>query len=364
MPLSPGSSEAVKSSNIREMIANGHPKDQAVAAALDMARRTKRISGGAVLKPAVFDRQEPAADPAYVYHATNHERLQDIADSGKLKTHKPHEYTDQSTWPDGRTEKRAYFSHDPKISRNFAPEEGRAALLRTKRTPVIRKESGTSDFYSREPIHAKDIDYLHESGDWHPLRPAKADGGSAGIPKLDLKVPLSRPHLHTGPIHSGVAGRTDHLPIHVPNKAYVLPADIVSGMGEGNTMAGFKIAKRLPRLFSTQFYGTGKAGAGTPYGGSFYGKGKAGEGAPYGGSGLPYGGVSPPHAKGGGVRADDDEGVPIVAAGGEHVYAPHEVEMIGGGDIDHGHDILDAFVKQYRAEHIKTLKALPGPRRD
>ena len=46
---------------------------------------------------------------------------------------------------------------------------------------------------------------------------------------------------HIGPIHSAVAGRTDHLPMHVPSGSYVIPADIISAMGEGNTMAGFKI---------------------------------------------------------------------------------------------------------------------------
>lgn len=203
-------------------------------------------------------------------------------------------------------------------------------------------------------------------------RAKRADGG--GMPKLGVRVPMARPKLHTGPIHSGVAGRTDHLPIHVPNKSYVLPADIVSGFGQGNTVAGFKIAKQLPRLFATSFYGTGKAGAGKPYGGSFYGKPKAGEGMPYDASGRPYDGVAPPKAAGGGTHnhvpaADhdnepDDGGVPIVAAGGEHVYHPDEVAMIGGGDVDRGHDVLDAFVKAYRAHLISTLKALPGPRRD
>jgi hypothetical protein len=71
------------------------------------------------------------------------------------------------------------------------------------------------------------------------------------------------------------------------------------------------------------------------------------------------------HAKGG--RANDGEGgsgVPIVAAGGEHVYTPEEVAKFGGGDVDLGHDILDQFVKEYRAETIKTLKHLPGPKHD
>ena len=51
--------------------------------------------------------------------------------------------------------------------------------------------------------------------------------------------------MHTGPIHSAVAGRTDHLPTHVPSGSYVIPADIVSSMGEGNTMAGFKNIRRM-----------------------------------------------------------------------------------------------------------------------
>lgn len=71
---------------------------------------------------------------------------------------------------------------------------------------------------------------------------------------------------HTGPIHSSVAGRTDHLPLTVPSGSYVIPADIVSGMGEGNTIAGFK---HLRRMFG-----------GTPY--------KGGD-SPYGQSGSPYG---------------------------------------------------------------------------
>jgi hypothetical protein len=42
-----------------------------------------------------------------------------------------------------------------------------------------------------------------------------------------------------------VAGRTDHLPMHVASGSYVIPADIISAMGEGNSMAGFKVAKNI-----------------------------------------------------------------------------------------------------------------------
>ena len=42
MPLKKGKSNAVVSENIREMMQNGHPQSQAVAAALSNAGRFKR----------------------------------------------------------------------------------------------------------------------------------------------------------------------------------------------------------------------------------------------------------------------------------------------------------------------------------
>jgi hypothetical protein len=141
--------------------------------------------------------------------------------------------------------------------------------------------------------------------------------------------------IHNGPIHSSVAGRTDHLPMRVNSGAYVLPADILSAGGEGNTIAGFKHAKRV--------FG------GTPYG--------AHSAAPYGQGKTPYG-----MKKGGATRGDNS--VPILAAGGEFVIHPDVVREIGGGDLDSGHKVLDEFVKRVRKELIKTLQKLPGPKRD
>ncbi len=167
------------------------------------------------------------------------------------------------------------------------------------------------------------------------LRTAKAPGGGFHT----RKPHASKIKLHVGPIHSAVAGRTDHLPMHVPNGSYVLPSDVVSAHGEGNTMAAFKVLRRM--------FG------GMPYGGS---------GLPYGASGGPYG-EPLPHAKGG--EAHDDNGaVPIVAAGGEVVLSPEQVRFAGDGDLDLGHRVLDEYVKRVRGELVKTLKNLPGPRRD
>ncbi len=271
-------------------------------------------------------------------------------------------------------------------------------------------------------------------------------------------------HLqHTGPIHSSVAGRTDHLPMHVPHGSYVLPADIVSAGGEGNTAAGFKVLRRT-------FGGTPYAGGSAPYGQSGGPYGMAAGGAAkhhaagilfidpddkillmkrlggdkdHGGEwALPAGGIEKGetpedaarreteeetgHAYDGdlreithrtregvefttfvahvkpftpklneehdrhawvpideakdmevhpGVRATLDRlrvhkahggavGVPIVAAGGEWVVHPEHVENVGGGDLDRGHQVLDEFVKHVRKELIGTLKRLPGPKKD
>ena len=128
------------------------------------------------------------------------------------------------------------------------------------------------------------------------LRIARAEGG-----KIEL---------HTGPIHSKVSGRTDHLPVHVPSGSYVIPADIVSAMGEGNTSAGFEHIKRM--------FG------GMPYGG----KGDT----PYA-SGGPYGAEL---ARADGGAAERNIGAPTacVLAGGEYVIPPHHV--VAAGDGGHG----------------------------
>jgi hypothetical protein len=151
------------------------------------------------------------------------------------------------------------------------------------------------------------------------------------------------PKIHVGPIHSAVAGRTDHLPVHVPSGAYVIPADIVSAMGEGNTMAGFKVSRRI---FD-----------GMPYGGAkpLYGQ----TGMPYGGN-LARGGQ--PHESG--ETVINEPGVAVIVAGGEYVIHPDDVRRLADGDLDEGHQTLDHFVTKMRARTVKTLKNLPGPKQD
>lgn len=352
---------------------------------------------------------------------------------------------------------------------------------------------------------------------------------------VDAALRTARAHggkVHKGAIHSSVAGRTDHLPMHVASGSYVIPADIISAMGEGNSMAGFKVAQNIFGRHHTRDItkGTPYGESGMPYsermthkadGGASgtrsapspapsptvfrntpaptQGGGGNGKSASYnanqaasaryaqqanqrygdpipanlktylsGGSNAQYGQQSKPAANasgytglwdringggagagytnlgdmfnGGGMGASRrgpttgvaapaagttspvnatgydqtswlnrlgptfgsilggpiiggiakgfqrnnagqtgfqrlgdklgmadggaTEGVPIVAAGGEYVIPPEDVVHIGGGDLDHGHKILDSFVKKMRQKTIKTLQNLPGPKKD
>jgi len=188
--------------------------------------------------------------------------------------------------------------------------------------------------------------------------PEMASGGAAG--QADKIAREKATPCHVGPITMAVGGRTDHIPMNVLEGSYVLPADIVSGLGEGNTLAGTKL---INNMFSSGPFGVG---AKTP---QF--------------SALPkpsldeYGSMqkmfntqnlgqinAAQKADGGPVMSGKYRPVPIVAAGGEYVIHPDDVKRLGNGDMERGHDYLDNFVKGVRKHLVKTLSKLPGPRRD
>ena len=93
-----------------------------------------------------------------------------------------------------------------------------------------------------------------------------------------------------------------------PKHTYVLTADVVSALGEGNTVNGFKNCNYM--------FGEQVPGNETP--------------------------------------------TPIVAAGGEYVISPQNILRMFG-DLKTGHEELDRFQVMTRKEAIKTLKNLPGP---
>lgn len=130
--------------------------------------------------------------------------------------------------------------------------------------------------------------------------------------------------VHIGPIVTDHGGRTDTEEMKVPDGAYVLPSETISHLGQNNSSAGLKMAEHL-----------------------------------FGPNGI----LIPKGRKSGG-KAPSGKPVDCVTAGGEYVIGPEEVRAIGGGDLDLGHKILDAFVLKRRDHHVKTISSLSPPAQD
>ncbi len=172
--------------------------------------------------------------------------------------------------------------------------------------------------YQGEPQNAIYLRGKDELGNgesnWRLGRSGNANGGAIGTAyAIRRQNRADGGEVHAGPILSSVPGRTDNHPMDVSSGSYVLPADHISSLGEGNTAAGMEVVRHM----------LGGLGAD-------------------GGSQL-------------------GEPVPINAAGGEFVIAPEVVMAIGGGDIKRGHEMLDQWVLLNRKKHISTLRGLPGP---
>lgn len=121
---------------------------------------------------------------------------------------------------------------------------------------------------------------------------------------------MEEPVVGHGLIPLETGGRTDVLNVSLPDGSYVIPADIVSSLGEGNTAAGSKV---LDGMFT--------------------------------------------------VRSGGGRNIPIVIAGGEYVVSPGDCRKLGNGNIKNGHEVLDKFVLHVRKSTIDELKKLPGPQK-
>lgn len=145
-------------------------------------------------------------------------------------------------------------------------------------------------------------------------------------------------HMKNHPPHFGGLfategpGRVDNIPMSVPHNSYIVPADVVSGLGMGNSAAG---GKALDRMFPHSASGGGFGGAKNSFMNKF--------------------------SKGGNVHGH--KMVPIITAGGEYHILPQDVQKLGNGHMQSGHKVLDHFVKTVREKTIKEMKNLPGPKK-
>ena len=151
-----------------------------------------------------------------------------------------------------------------------------------------------------------------------------------------------------GPVLSAVSGRTDAHKTAVPSGSYVIPADIVSGRGQGNTLAGMNV---LQRMFKMGPYGTGAGGI------------KPGRSMP--------GMMRPPKmqsimgASGGGKQHGPiGKPTPVHLAGGELVVPPDKLMEVVHPNLKMAHEIMDKWVIKERKKLRAKLGKLPGPVKD
>lgn len=187
----------------------------------------------------------------------------------------------------------------------------------------------------------------YEAGEFKRGGKAYAEGGMPGgnVAEWEQRRMVHKA-FNTGMLKSSVPGRTDKLPISVKSGSYVIPADIVSGIGQGNSDAGNVI---LSKMFNSGPFGMAPLK---------HGAAKVGAAAKIGRHRLPKGAKSS-FADGG---ATDQ--VPIVAAGGEYIIHPDQVADLGNGDMKKGHDILDSFVLHARKQIKKQIGSLKPPKKN
>lgn len=148
--------------------------------------------------------------------------------------------------------------------------------------------------------------------------------------------------LMTGYLHGATAGRADALKGTALSDSYILPAEEIAGLGEGNSLMGARVIQSM--------LGSGPHGIPQE-------RGHAGRGPPH-----------PPsvpreyQAKGGGVQHGGQSQTKVALSHGEFSLTPEQVrDKFGDGDLKRGHRVLDLFVQELRKRHIKELKGLEPP---
>ena len=278
MPLIKSGSKAAVSKNIAEMINSGYPQKQAVAASLSNARKfgAKGRAMGGPMMP----------------------------------------------------------SQPEQIPQNTSP--GVVPTMGTPSAPIM-----TQSPMGQTPMNAQAASMAQ------PAMGVQPNGiNASGMPLNGVQglstggVAFPHPKTFTGPIVSAVPGRTDKHLTHVPSGSYVIPADIVSGHGQGNSLAGMNAIHKLFRM--------GDSPASIPGSKS---NAKA-------------------FAKGG---ADKHVGkpVPVILAGGEVVVPPENaletmrrLTKKPSMTLDQAHAAFDQWILKHRKKLIKTLKNLKPPAKD
>lgn len=315
MPLEHSSSNSARSNNIRELVHAGYPQKQAVAIGFSEQRRN-RAGGGALsafedMLSGVF-KNAPNRLPPELSKSMSEVPGGFSKMSGDMMGSMP-QMSPSSPLSTAMTNGMSRLAPIPQNS-GIAPQPAHNNVIGM--SPVASQNRADGGFSMQKGPHL--------SSTWQNRAEARS--------------------MHTGPVLSSVPGRTDNHPAHVPSGSYVVPADVVSGRGQGNTLAG---TKALQAMFKMGPYGTS-----IPHLGH--------------GSGIPKGPqLQKAHSGGGkGVNGNIGSPTPVNIAGGEIVIPPENLMETVHPNLDTAHQIMDAWVLNERKNHIKTLQGLPGPAKD
>lgn len=210
----------------------------------------------------------------------------------------------------------------------YAPEKSARSVNVSEQAPKQTKQSVPNKYKEQDSsgkklvvpstISNEDLDKILDEVGAKRMRRGGRSGLAANIQRQSAQH-------NGGLLHSEGAGRTDILNRSVTAGSYVIPADVVSALGDGNTMAGAKVLDQMmgpAQQKPSQFMN------------------------------VPQPNYAMPEKK----------SVPVVMAGGEYVISKEAI-IAKFGNLDAGHDALDEFVRAVRAKNVKKLKSLPGPRK-
>jgi hypothetical protein len=201
-------------------------------------------------------------------------------------------------------------------------------------------------------VIGSNIKEMQTSGHPHNVAVAAALSKAFG-PRRDDGGPV------TGPLLGDTDGRADDVHTSVPDGSHIIPADVVSSLGQGNSVAG---ASKLEKMFPTGGIKMGGIKSASKLGAAPKPITSPLAHMPR----IPSAGKIPkmPSILGHHSRMKDGGGaghVEVRLSDGEFSVPPHHVARVGGGDIERGHRALDAWILHVRHQDIERRKHLPPP---